>query len=240
MTLAPSPPARLLCTIALVSGVLLVPDLRILIVIFAITTLVCVVVPGVRGPHLKFLLWVWLPLAVWLAMVWGWIVAAPPGAPPHTDALGGFLYAARISVRLAATVGVMQAFLLSVGLDQLGAGLFSLRLPRHVVLVVLSVFALGPELRKRMDQVLTARAARGLMNRGGRLRAVRNTASTLVPLVSWGFRSSALRSEYWLQRRLLESPLLGNPVGFGMCDWVYLVLSGLWCMLAVLAFLKSK
>jgi hypothetical protein len=173
-------------------------------------------------------------------VVWGWIVAAPPGAPVHSDSLGGMLYAARISVRLGAMVGVMQALLLSVSLDQLGRGLFSLRLPRHVVLVVLSVFALGPELRKRMDQVLTARAARGLMHRGGRWRAVRNTASTLVPLVSWGFRSAALRSEYWLQRRLLESPVLSNPAGFAARDGVYLVLSGLWCTLAVVAFVKAK
>jgi energy-coupling factor transporter transmembrane protein EcfT len=240
VTLAPSPPARILCTVALVAGILLIPDLRILAAMFAVATCICVAMPQVRGAHLKFLLFVWLPLAAWLVVVWGFIVAAPPGAPVHSNSVAGLLYAARISMRLAAMVGVMQALLLSVSLDQLGRGLFSLRLPRPVVLVILSVFALGPELRKRMDQVLTARAARGLMRGGGRWRAVRNTASTLVPLVSWGFRSAALRSEYWLQRRLLESPVLSNAAGFAPRDGVYLVLSSAWCMLAIMAFVKAR
>lgn len=240
MTLAPSPPARILCTVALVAGILLVPNLRVLAATFAAATCICVAMPHVRGVHLKFLFWIWLPLAAWLFVVWGFIVAAPPGAPVHSNSVGGLLYAGRISVRLAAVVGVMQALLLSVSLDQLGRGLFSLRIPRPIVLVVLSVFALGPELRKRMDQVLTARAARGLMRGGGRWRAVRNTASTLVPLVSWGFRSAALRSEFWLQRRLLESPVLSNPAGFALRDAVYLLLSGAWCTLAGVAFMKAK
>lgn len=209
-------------------------NVRILVVTCTATTLLCLVIPVVRGAHLKFLLFVWLPFAAWLAVVWGWIVAAPPGAPLHSDVLGGIIYGTKISLRMEAIVGIMQASALSLDVGQLGSGLVSLRLPRHVVLVILSVFALGPELRKRADQVLTSRIARGLMNRRNTWNRIRNASTTLLPLVSWGFRSSALRSEYWMQRRLLDSPQLNEAARFGIYDWFYLVLSIAWCMFAFL------
>jgi energy-coupling factor transporter transmembrane protein EcfT len=234
--LEPSPAARWLCAVGIIVAVIFTRDLRILIAVFGVAAMTCLYVHQVRGLFIKFLLWVWLPLVAWGITVWGGIVGSPPGFPLHSDAAGGVLYAFRISVRLGAAVSVLQAFLLSVDLEDLARGLFSLRVPRGIVLVVLSVVALGPELRKRSEQVLTARAARGLLNRGGRLRAGREAANTLVPLVTWGFRSAAMRFEYWNQRGLLESPWLDEGAPFRMIDAAYVTFSAVWCVAALWAY----
>lgn len=240
MRLDPSAPARVLCAIAIILAALFTRDLRALAVVFMAAGAVCLYSRPVRSVYIRFLIWVWLPLAAWGVVVWGWIVGAPPGSALHSDTVGGAIYAIRVAVRLGAAASILQALLLSTPLEELGRGLFSLRVPRNIVLVVLSVFALGPELRKRMQQVLTARAARGLLNRSGRWRAGSETARTLVPLVTWGFRSAALRFEYWNQKRLLESPWLSAGAGFRTIDTLYLVLSILWCVAAFWFYTKAR
>ena len=240
MKLTPSAPARVLCATVIILAVMFTRDLRVLVSAFMAAAGVCIYVRPVRGIYIRFLLWIWLPLAAWGVVVWGWIVGAPPGSALHTDAAGGALYAIRIGVRLGAAASVLQALLLSEGLEDLGRGLFTLRVPRPIVLVVLGVFALGPELRKRTEQVLTARAARGLLNRGGRWRAAGETARTLVPLVTWGFRSAALRFEFWNQKQLLESPWLGADDGFRTVDGIYIALSVLWGAASVWFYVKAR
>lgn len=232
--LAPSSPARMTCAVLLVVGLVATTEVRLLCFAAAIAALAALSISSSRPAHLKFLLWIWLPFAAWVFVVWGGIVAAPPGAPIHSNRVGGLLYALQISVRLEAMAAVIQAAFLSMTLEQIGSGLLSLRLPRHVALVVISALALGPELQKRADQVLTARIARGLARPNRRWQALRNVAGTLMPLVAWGFRSSAIRSDYWTQRGLLDSPRLNTRVSFSMLDVGYVVLAASSCLFAAL------
>lgn len=225
VTIIPSPPARLLSAVVLVAALIVATSLRALAPAAALAAMLSLTIPASRRAHLRFILWIWLPLAVWLMVVWGWIVAAPPGAPLHSDGTGGLFYALRIALRLEAMVGVMQAAFLSMSVEQMGAGLRSLRVPRHIVFVIMSVVALGPELSKRADQVLTARIARGFQVRKSWWRAARNLASTLMPLVAWGFRSATVRADFWAQRRILDSPQLTHRIALNRYDTACIALS---------------
>lgn len=225
VSLIPSPPARLACAVILLAGLFAVTDVLSIVLLAAAALLVCLAVPAARRAHLVFMLWIWLPLAIWLMVVWGAIVGAAPGAPLRSDSVGGLLYAVQVSARLEAMAAIIQASFLSIPLEQLGASLLTLRTPKPLVLVVVSVFALGPELTKRAEQVVTARAARGLATHDRGLRAVRGVASTLMPLIAWGFRSAAARAEYWNQRRLLDSPRLNSRLPILPLDIAYVIAS---------------
>jgi energy-coupling factor transporter transmembrane protein EcfT len=221
------------CAVLLVAALIAMANVKLLSATALVGTLLAVSISSSRSAHLKFLLWIWLPLTAWLALVWGWIVAAPPNVPIHSDRMGGLLYALQISLRLEAMAAVIQAAFLSMTLEQIGAGLLSLRVPRDIALTIMSVFALGPELRKRADQVLTARIARGLARRGRKWQALQNIAATLMPLVAWGFRSSMIRSDYWTQRGVLDSPQLRHRAAFTAWDLLYIGLALSFCALAV-------
>ncbi len=230
MSVAPSAPARLLCAAILIPGLLAVRHLPALAVAAALASILCLALPSTRGPHLKFLLLLWTPLAAWMFIVWGWIVGAAPGTTLHSSQHEGVLYAARVALRLLAIVGVLQSCLLSIKIEQLCAGLLALKVPRPLALVVLNVFALGPELRTRLDQVLTARIARGLMHRNNRLSAIRNAASTLVPLVAWGLSSAHARAGLWRQRGIIDAPQLTVTAGFSTMDWLYVGAAMSWTL----------
>jgi energy-coupling factor transporter transmembrane protein EcfT len=120
-----------------------------------------------------------------------------------------------------------------MSLEQIGASLTTLRIPRHVALTVMCALALGPEIRKRADQVLTARIARGLTGHRNKLAALKNVAGTLMPIVAWGFRSAVIRSEYWTQRNLLDSPELQRRAPIVFVDWLYVGLIAFACVLVV-------
>jgi energy-coupling factor transporter transmembrane protein EcfT len=223
-----------LCAGVLIVALIVTNSLSALIPAAAAAALFSIAVSPSRRAHLRFILWFWLPLTLWLVLVWGWIVAAPPGAPLQSDRYGGILYSLRVALRLEAMVGTMQVAFLSMTVEQVGTGLRSLRIPDHVVFVIMSVFALGPELRKRADQVLTARIARGLLPRRSRWQAVRNLASTLMPLVAWGFRSATVRADYWAQRQLLASPQLTHRVALSAYDRAYVAVSVVTVAFAIL------
>ncbi len=224
MRLIPSPPARLACAVILLSGLLAATDMLLIALVAAAALVACLAIPTVRRAHLAFLLWIWLPLAVWLVVVWGAVVGAAPGAPLHSSAVAGALYAAQVAARLEAVAAILQASVLSIPLEHLGATLIALRMPKPIVLIVVSVLALGPELTKRAEQVMTARTARGLAVHDRGLRAFRGVASTLMPLIAWGFRSAAVRAEYWNQRKLLDSPQLSTRLRFLPLDIACVIL----------------
>ncbi len=235
MSVSPSAPARLLCAAILIPGLLVLRNLPTLAAVASLASIVCLSLPSARGPHLKFVLFLWTPLAAWMFIVWGWIVGAAPGATLHSSPHEGVLHAARVALRLLALVGVLQSCLLSIKIEQLSSGLLALKVPRPLALVVLNVFALGPELRIRLDQVLTARIARGLMKRNSRLSAIRNAASTLVPVVAWGFSSAHARAGLWRQRGILDAPQLTASAGFSRMDWLYIVAAMCWTMGCLIA-----
>jgi energy-coupling factor transport system ATP-binding protein len=150
-----------------------------------------------------FLVSIIFPLSAALLIVWGIVVAAPPGAPLGSDQHAGFQYAATIALRLAILGGIFQLTILTIPPDELPETLRKGGLRGGLLLIVLGAFALLPELKQRADQVLTARQARGLVTDRSLRSRIQQFPYLLRPLFAWALRSSIQRSEFWHQRHLL-------------------------------------
>ncbi len=68
-----------------------------------------------------------------------------------------------------------------------------------------------PDLKLRTEQVLTARAARGLVGRRTIAAKMAQIPRILMPLVSWALRSALLRAELWEHRGLIERLSAARP-----------------------------
>jgi energy-coupling factor transport system ATP-binding protein len=166
-----------------------------LVIVLAIAT-------GIGIRFGRFLLIVIVPFAVALLVVWGIVVAAPPGTPMGSDAGAGFRYASVIALRLAIFGGIFQVVFLTMPLERLASTLRKCGIRGELFIIVLGAFALLPELALRSDQVLTARQARGLIPNLSFSSRLRQFPYVLRPLLAWALRSSIQRSEFWRQRRL--------------------------------------
>lgn len=195
---------------------------------------------GLGWVFLKFMVVVLGPTALMLILVWGLVCRAPPGAAMGSDPGGGAAYAATISLRLAVLGGVIQLALLSVPSRLLPVTLRGWGLRGEGLVVALGVFAVGPELLLRGQQVITARKARGIAA-GGPLASLRELPRLLRPLFVWSIRSAIHRSEAWQQRALL---LKVDQLPFINDEWssaggmMAVGLSLAWLVVAVLSRFK--
>jgi energy-coupling factor transporter transmembrane protein EcfT len=157
---------------------------------------------GLARVFLIFILTILGPTWLMLLLAWGLIVRAAPGEVMGTDPGGGAVYATMIALRLALLGGVIQLGMLSVPPRLLPVTLRGWGIKGDGLVVALGVFAVGPELLLRAEQVATARKARGLAQRGvtGQLREI---TRMLRPLFVWSIRSAVHRSEAWQQRAIL-------------------------------------
>jgi energy-coupling factor transporter transmembrane protein EcfT len=151
---------------------------------------------------LKFFLVTILPTSVILVLVGRYITRAPLGEPMGSDPIGGAVYGAIVALRLATLGAVLQLAMLSVPARKLPWTLRGFGVRGEGMVVALGVFAVGPELLLRAEQVIIARRARGLAG-GGVLARASEMARMLRPLFVWSIRSAVHRSEAWHQRAML-------------------------------------
>jgi energy-coupling factor transport system permease protein len=190
---------------------------------------------GLLKIYLKFLLAVLGPTAVMLMLVWGLVTRAPPGMAIGSNPRAGAEYALMVSLRLAVLGGVLQVALLSIPSRLLPVTLRGWGVRGEGMVVALGVFAVGPELALRAEQVLTARRARGL-SQGGIWAKLREIPRLLRPLFVWSIRSAVHRSEAWEERALLlkVDQLPGEAAEFWPAGGaIAVVLSILWLALAI-------
>ena len=152
-----------------------------------------------------FLKFIWvtiLPTSILLVLVGRFITKAPLGEPVGSDPIGGAIYGAIVALRLATLGGVLQLAMLSIPPRQLPKTLRGFGIRGEGMVVALGVFAVGPELLLRAEQIITARRARGLAG-GGFWSRVPEMPRMLRPLFVWSIRSAVHRSEVWHQRAML-------------------------------------
>jgi energy-coupling factor transporter transmembrane protein EcfT len=198
----PIPPRpRLAATILAAVGSLIANRLPLL-AIALIVVIVLMARAHLIGVLLKFLLSVILPTAGMLILAWGLIIRAAPGEAMGTDPRGAIEYASMISLRLALLGVVIQLAMLSVPPRLLPVTLRAWGIKGELMVLSLGVFAIGPELILRAEQISTARKSRGLASRGpiGQLREI---TRMLRPLFVWSIRSAVHRADGWHQRALL-------------------------------------
>ena len=158
---------------------------------------------GVAHAYARFVTRLWLPLATALVVVWAGLVAAAPGQPAGSSRLAGLNYAIVIAARLAILSGLGQIVLLGVPASRLAGALRYYGIPRDLVVVAVAARTLVAELTLRLDQVWTARLARGVVSRRTPLQHALQLRHMLRPLLAWTLRSAVQRSELWTERSLL-------------------------------------
>jgi len=165
----------------------------------------------------RFLCRLWLPLAAGLAIVWGLIVRGSPEQPDVHGIPIGLEYAAMISLRIAALASVFQAALLSLRGFQRVRYWSRLGLPPSAVAGIVSIFDLWPDFVRRVDQVVAARCARGLMTDRRLSTRVRQIPFAFRTLFLSSLDSSMDRAVRWqaehLPERLVE--VAASRGGFG-------------------------
>lgn len=161
------------------------------------------VILGVARKHLTFLLFVTVPVAVALCIVWGGVLKSSPGQPIGSSMVDGFRYAGIISFRLALLGGITHACFYTLTYGELVAFLRNWRVKGDLLTLIVSSLAVLAEVRLRIDQILVARYVRGLTGLSVFQRAF-SLPSTLRPLVANSLRSAKERSDLWERRRLLD------------------------------------
>jgi hypothetical protein len=179
-------------------------DLYLMLAAWGIALLPLLLLAGAFHKHARFAALVLSPVLLALALVWGWVVGAPPGEPTGSDPAGGLMFSAFIGVRLLLLTGIFQLCFLSIPQDQLIANLRGWGLRGDGLIVAASAFVLWPELKARAEQVITARYARGLVPDRKLLTRFKQLPYMLRPLLIWSLRSAIQRTEAWQQRQVVK------------------------------------
>lgn len=198
------PRARGIATLAAATGAAMMPDPWVLALFWLAFLLPLIVRGGVVRTHLRFVIWVLLPVAAALLVVWGWVVGAAPGGLPGSAPLQGLRFAAATSFRLVVLGGLWQLCFLTLPSSDLGPTLRSWGFRGEALIVALGSLAVMPDLAARSRQILTARHARGFLGRASWWSRARQLPGVLPPLVAWILRASIQRGENWRHRGLIQ------------------------------------
>lgn len=197
---------------------------------------------GLGATHGSFVGRLWLPLGAAIVVVWGVIVGAPPGQLVGSDPGGGFTYGSVVALRLVIFSGLGQLLFLAVPAPELASALRQYGVPADIVVIVVSARILIAELTLRVDQIWTARLARGVVRSRNRLEYLRHFPYLLRPLFTWILRSAIQRSELWTSRGLLASFDSNSANAFipsrGRSAW-YMALASGWALVCVYARLRG-
>jgi hypothetical protein len=200
---APDERGRVLAATIATAGAIFARDHLALLVLWGI----CLVVLWGQGEikaARQFLCRIWLPLSCGLAIVWGLIVRGSPEDETVRGIGSGLEYASLIAFRIAALASVFQAALLSLRGFQRVRFWSRLGLPPSAVAGLVSIFDLWPDFVRRVDQVVAARCARGLMT-DRRLRTrVRQIPFAFRTLFLSSLEASMERAIRWQGERLPE------------------------------------
>lgn len=225
-----SPQARGIAFIAAMIGAMLAQN-STLMVIGWIGLLLNLAWAGILNRHVRFGVYILLPISIALILVWGVVVGAPPGQPMGSDPSGGIQYAESVALRLALLSGIGQLCFLTIPEYLLPLTFRRWGFKGHSLIIALGTMSIFPEMSQRADQVLTARFARGLAANRHFFTKLCQLPYLLRPLLAWSLRSAIQRSEYWHQRQLLREVDAMPLVTFResrLIGFVYVAVSMLW------------
>ncbi len=189
--------------VAGIIGTLLCRDWSWLALAWCILLVAICVSPRTRTAHFGFLFVIWMPLAIALLLVWGLIVGAAPGQPPHSAPAAGLVFGVTTSARILVLAAIVQLSFLTLRSDELVFTARRWRLPSEGLVALLGAVALIPELQLRLGQIVTARTARGLIPGNQWWHRARSVPFLLPPLFGWVLRSALQRGEMWEHRDLV-------------------------------------
>lgn len=197
-----SPRLKGIALLVLVSGAVIAVDPWILLTALSSLALVAWRTGNWRLLR-SFLVGAILPIGIVLLVVWGGFVQAPPGELLGSDPHGGLKYGVLTTLRLAVLGAAIQTVLLAGGGDQVPALLHSWGIRKGAGIVIAGTFALLPEARRRLEQIVTARIARGVLGKRTWWRQFAQVPHVILPLMVWILNAAILRAEAWVERGTL-------------------------------------
>ena len=150
--------------------------------------------------HTKFVAFAVIPIALALVLVWSAAQVPPPTTPIDCFAADGPGYAMLVSFRILAAGSLLQAMLMpEFAAGRLTYVLRSWGLGARGAQVANSSITLLDDLKRKLQQVIEARTARGLMppTRWGKFRAL---PVILRPVFFASLESAIKRAELWDHR----------------------------------------
>jgi energy-coupling factor transporter transmembrane protein EcfT len=183
--------------------------------LIALASVVCttlIILNGLSSLYYKFVLFIVIPMFFLTAMVWGVWIAAPPHVEVGTDPYGGFTYSIIMALRIMVIGGASQLLFLTIKPIDLPSYLRFLGFSTLSIVVILSSLALLPEVKLRLEQILIARAAKGLLKCRSFFSGAMQLPYLIRPLVIWVLNSAVSRAEGWTKKlsviQLLENRIL--------------------------------
>jgi energy-coupling factor transporter transmembrane protein EcfT len=240
--LQPSPRLRFIATALAIVGTLMARDLTGLGVVWLTLTAVCIIARiGLR--HLRFVAVVILPITVALVLIWGVMIGAPPNEAAGSNQRGAFAFACLTGMRLAVLGGILQICFLTIPGDEVLSTFQACGVRGDAAAVLVGTLAIGPELKLRANQVLSARYARGLVADRRIASSIKQLPFLLRPLLAWVLRSALQRGEIWRQRNLLDrlAKLQSlTPSHSLVSGGIFLVLASAWLLYNVTPYVSTK
>jgi hypothetical protein len=225
--LEPGPKPRALAAVITLVGAVTTTNLCALAVLILACAAILTVQSKVNS-FIRFIIRVWVPLALGLFVVWGLIVRGSPGTGTGSGFADGAHFAAIVSLRVAALAALFQAAVLTLEGLRLARFLRGLRLSPAATAAIVSVFNLWPDFARRSEQVVAARCARGLMPDRRLWTRVRQIPWAVRTLFVGSLGHSLDRAARWQAERLpnrlaevAEAVQTGNPsrlIGFSWCS----------------------
>lgn len=199
----PAPLARAFAFLLAIAGALLTSSAIALFTLLA----VCVAVLAVQGNLFSFgraALRLWLPLAIGLCVLWGFIVRGSPFSERFAGVAIGLRYAGVIALRLLTLIALFQTAILSLRGLSLANFFARLGLRPYAVASVVSIFNLWPTFAREATEIVTARCARGLMPNRHLWTRVKQLPWALRTLFIGSLSTSFERAERWEAEGLPE------------------------------------
>lgn len=172
-------------------------------------TVVCVLIPigwlaGTLGAARRLAVGVLLPMLLILLGLWGWLMGAPPGEARGSDPTGGALFALATVLRVGGIVLIGQAAVLGVNPEHLPTMFRRWGLRGDLLIAAMGAYLTAPELTRRANDILMARASRGLLPNRRFLTRLGAVVPSTLGLFTWAVTSAVHRARLWERRGVLD------------------------------------
>jgi len=194
---------RLLSILMGCIGTLFANDIHILLGGLLIVSAPLLLMNRTCRRFLRFIAFGVLPILVMLIFIWNVLLGSPPGTPIGSDPYGGMTFSLVTGLRVATFGAIFQIGFLTISRRDLPAILYSWKLGTEWVVIIHSSISLTEEFGRRLHQIRSAQACRGLTSEHAFIRALR-TPSLLAPVFAWSLRSAGERARLWDERGLIQ------------------------------------
>lgn len=193
----PLPKVRLVSILLAMVATGLTNNVELLIYTWTFIAIPLLILTKQIKKYFYFSLFFLVPFFIILYIIWVLIIQIPPYEKFGTEVLSAQTYVLFITFRFALFTSILQLGVLTIKAKYLASTLYYWGLRKNTLIITLSSLALISELNRRIDEVLTARYARGYFKKRTLWNNFIQLPYMLRSLFTWSLRSAMQRSEIW-------------------------------------------